>query len=288
MTDRARALWIMLAAYLVAIAVGFVVLLLVEGHPLWRAFVADVAATVTIFVFSRVYKNSSFYDAYWSVIPPLLGAYWLWAAEDGGPRAWLVMALVIFWAVRLTWNWASHWEGLHHEDWRYPMVRSKYPRYEFLIDFSGIHFFPTVQVFICCLPLYAAVTYGSGPLGWLDYVAALVTFSAVMIEMIADIQLHRFIRNKKPGEFIRSGLWAWSRHPNYFGETAFWWGLALFGLAAYPAGWWWILPGAFCMTAMFVFASIPMMDKRSVERRPAYAQFMREVSALVPLPPRKG
>lgn len=62
----------------------------------------------------------------------------------------------------------------------------------------------------------------------------------------------------------------------------------LFGLAAAPDAWWWIVPGALAMTAMFGFASIPLMDRRSVVRRPAYADYMREVSALVPLPPRRG
>ncbi|MFX4952353.1 DUF1295 domain-containing protein, partial [Acinetobacter baumannii] len=81
------------------------------------------------------------------------------------------------------------------------------------------------------------------------------------------------------------GLWGWSRHPNYFGELSFWWGLMLFGFAAAPSQWPWLVPGALAMTAMFVFASIPLMDQRSVERRPAYAEYMRRVSALVPLPP---
>ena len=61
--------------------------------------------------------------------------------------------------------------------------------------------------------------------------------------MISDFQLHDFINNKKPGETIRTGLWGWSRHPNYFGELGFWFGLMLFGLAAFPAGWYWIIIG---------------------------------------------
>ena len=107
-----------------------------------------------------------------------------------------------------------------------------------------------------------------------------------MIELIADLQLHAFIKNRKPGEFIRTGLWAWSRHPNYFGEVLFWWGLMLFGLAAYPEGWWWLILGALAMTLMFVVVSIPMMDKRSCERRPGYDAFMRQVPMLVPQPPK--
>lgn len=287
MSERARALAIVWFAYAVAIAAGAVALWLVEGPALWRAFVADVVATVVIFGFSRAYRNSSFYDAYWSVIPPLLGAYW-WCAA-GAPndaRALLVMALVLFWGIRLTWNWAHHWTGMQHEDWRYPMVRNAKPKMALFTDFFGIHFFPTIQVFLGCLPLYAATTY-SRPLNWLDALAAVVTFGAVCIEMIADLQLRSFLKRAQPGEVIRSGLWGWSRHPNYFGEISFWGGLALFGLAAHLEGWWWQIIGVIAMALMFILASIPMMEKRSLERRPAYAQLMREVSMLVPLPPKR-
>src|SRR3546814_9226982 len=70
-------------------------------------------------------------------------------------------------------------------------------------DFAGIHLFPTIQVFLGCLPIYAVMTRGHAPLGWLDTVAAIVTFGAITIEMVADFQLHHFIATKKPGSFIK-------------------------------------------------------------------------------------
>jgi steroid 5-alpha reductase family enzyme len=276
-------------SYLACVAAGAALLLWGHLPPAWDAFWADVAATVVIFGFSLRYRNSSFYDAYWSVIPPLLAVWWYQHHAPGidTPRAMLVMALVWPWAIRLTGNWATYWGGLHHEDWRYPIVRARAGRFGTLADFGGIHMFPTVQVFLGCLPVYAVMTRGTAPLGALDMLACVVTFGAIAIETIADLQLHAFIAQRKPGTFITSGLWGWSRHPNYFGELSFWWGLMLFGLAAAPAQWWWIVPGALAMTAMFVFVSVPFMDERSVERRPAYREHMRKVSALLPLPPRR-
>jgi len=291
MAGATKSDWIPIyVAYLLCIAAGAAVLVWGGLPQPWDALVADLAATVVIFAFSRRYRNSSFYDAYWSVIPPLLALYWYYANVSAGvdtTRAALVIALVWLWAIRLTLNWGTHWGGLTHEDWRYPIVRGRAGKHEFLADFGGIHLFPTLQVFAACLPVYAVMIHGQAPLGWLDAVAFVVTFGAISIETIADLQLHAFIaRKKKPGEFITSGLWGWSRHPNYFGELSFWWGLALFGLAVHPAGWWWVLPGAVGMTAMFVFVSIPFMDERSCERRPAYREHMTKTSALVPLPPR--
>lgn len=289
MAGKASALGLITLAYVLSVAAAAAVLYGLHLPALWDAFAADVVATIVIFAFSRVYRNSSFYDAYWSVIPPLLAIYWFTTRAPGidVTRAMLVMALVWYWAIRLTANWATFWTGLQHEDWRYPLVRERAGKFAVIADFAGIHLFPTIQVFLGCLPIYAVMTRGQAPLGWLDALAAIVTFGAITIEMVADLQLHHFIATKKPGSFIKSGLWAWSRHPNYFGETAFWWGLMLFGLAVAPDQWWWLVLGALAMTVMFVFVSIPFMDQRSVARRPAYAEHMRKVSALVPLPPKR-
>lgn len=288
MPGKASALGLVAVAYAACLSAGAAVLYGLYLPAPWDALAADLVATVVIFGFSHAYRNSSFYDAYWSVIPPLLAVYWFTtrAADIDLTRAALVIALVWYWGIRLTANWATFWSGLGHEDWRYPIVRARAGKFAGLADFGGIHLFPTLQVFLGCLPIYAVMTRGHAPLGALDLLAVIVTFGAVTIEMIADLQLHGFIARKQPGSFIRSGLWAWSRHPNYFGETSFWWGLMLFGLAAAPDQWWWIAPGALAMTAMFVFVSIPFMDERSLERRPAYAEHMRKVSALIPLPPR--
>jgi steroid 5-alpha reductase family enzyme len=84
---------------------------------------------------------------------------------------------------------------------------------------------------------------------------------------------------------IDRGLWSRSRHPNYLGEIAFWWGLWLFGLAAAP-GWWWTIAGPIVMVLLFALVSVPLMDGRSLQRRPAYAEVMRRIPALLPLPRR--
>jgi steroid 5-alpha reductase family enzyme len=289
MAGKTSALALIVFAYVVCIATAAMVLGLDIPQP-WNALVADVVATFVIFGFSLRYRNSSFYDAYWSVIPPLLAIYWYSTNISTGvdnARSALVIGLVCFWAIRLTGNWATYWGGLHHEDWRYPIVRARAGKAAVWADLFGIHLYPTFQVFIACLPVYAVMTLGQAPLGWLDALAFVVTLGAIAIETIADLQLHAFIARRKPGEFIQSGLWGWSRHPNYFGEISFWWGLMLFGLAAAPGQWWWIVPGALSMTAMFMFASIPFMDNRSRERRPAYGEYMRKVSAIVPLPPKR-
>jgi steroid 5-alpha reductase family enzyme len=289
---RSKASSLTLVAVAYAVAVGAAAVWLVLGASTGRLWldtlVADVLATLVVFGFSRVYRNSSFYDAYWSVIPPLLLFYWWSQSGVHQLRCWLIAAVVVAWAVRLTANWVYAFPGLHHEDWRYPMFRERAGRWEFFADLVTIHLIPTLMVFAGMLPVYVAVTRAGDDIGWLTAVAFVVGLAAVSLELVADVQLHRFIRDRHAGEVMDRGLWAWSRHPNYFGEFSFWFALALFGIAASPADAWWLCLGALAMLGMFLGASIPMMETRSLQRRPAYRDVIARVPRFVPRPPRRA
>lgn len=278
------------AAYVLAIGAGAV--WLVWGPDtayLWLdGLIADLIATLVIFAASRLHRSSSFYDAYWSVLPPLLALYW-WIAADAGvdpARWWLMAGLLAAWAVRLTANWVRTFPGLHHEDWRYALVRARAGRFEVLADLFGVHVIPTLQVFAGLIPVYVVATRAGEPLRILDGVAVVVGVVALTTETIADLQMRRFVATRRPEQAMQSGLWAWSRHPNYVGECGVWLSMGLFGLAAWP-GAWWVLVGVVAMLAMFLGVSIPMMEQRSLERRPEYRDVMARVSRFLPRPPRR-
>ncbi|NVB39855.1 DUF1295 domain-containing protein [Pseudenhygromyxa sp. WMMC2535] len=253
---------------------------------LWRLAAADLAATLVIFGFSLRHDNTSLYDPYWSVIPLALAPYVAvvgWGGGADGTRALLVVALVGFWGVRLTHNWARGWTGLDHEDWRYVAFREPGGRAYWLISLFAFHLFPTVQVFLGCLPVVAACAWSGRPLGWLDGLATLVTAGAVILELVADNQLRDFVRERRrPGQTMTQGVWSWCRHPNYLGEIGFWCGLYLFGLAALGPSGWWLGVGALAMIAMFNFASIPLIEKRMAKRRSDYAEVCARIPRLLP------
>ena len=287
---RASFAWVA-GCYVAAFAVASVTLLFVpeDLDSFWTVAIADVAATVVIFAFSRGLKCSSMYDAYWSVAPIVIVFYWVFHAEEAiNPvRAGGVLFLVTWWGVRLTYNWARGWPGLHHIDWRYIALKEKAPSLWFFSDLFGIHVIPTVQVLLALSGAWVVLTQGTSTLSWIDLVALIVTAGAITIETVADQQLVAFAKVKRHGEIIKSGLWAYSRHPNYFGEVTFWWGLYLCGLAADPS-YIWTIAGPLAMTGLFVGISIPWMDRRSSERRPEYAEHMKRVSGLVPWFPKKA
>jgi len=281
------------ARRLVLVAYGFaLVVALFAGlaapahHPLAVALVADLAATIAIFAFSVAHRNSSFYDAYWSVAPIPIALYWIVVSEGAlGARQALVLLLVTAWGVRLTWNWARGWHGLAHEDWRYVDLQRKTGRFYWLVSLLGIHVMPTFWVFGGMLGVYAAVCVPAKPLGPVDAIATLVTAGAIALEARADQELRRYRDSQPaPGEFLRTGLWAWSRHPNYLGEIGFWWGLWTFGAAAAP-DLWWTLVGPLGITLMFLTVSLPMIETRMRERRPGWAEWAARSSRLLPRPP---
>ena len=269
-------------------------LLFRHHHPITVAFVADLVATVVIFALSMVLANSSLYDPYWSVAPPVVAVAWALTSPDGlgdgaTARQVVVNVLVALWAIRLTGNWAIGWHGLTQEDWRYVMMRDdthgRLPWW--LVSFVGVQLVPTLVVFVGLLPLWPALGAPRHGFNALDIVAIVVTATAIVIETVADNQMRAFTRNpENRGRTIDVGLWSRSRHPNYLGEISFWCGLYLFGLAADPH-WWWTIAGPVVMVLLFQTASIPMMEDRSLERRPEYADYQRRVPKLLPLPRRR-
>jgi steroid 5-alpha reductase family enzyme len=269
------------AAWATAAALSF-------HHPLTITFWADIVATLVVFAFSTTVANASLYDPYWSVAPAVVVPAWMIHDQDFSVREGLVLALVLLWAVRLTGNWAVSWRGLGHEDWRYVQIRDetrgRVPWW--LVNLTGIQLMPTLVVFLGLLAAWPAVSVTGRPFGVLDVVGTLVTAAAIALETVADRQLRRFTSDPAHRDMvIDRGLWAWSRHPNYLGEIAFWWGLWILGLAAAP-GWWWTVLGPIVMVLLFALVSVPLMDRRSLARRPAYAEVMRRIPALIPRPNR--
>ncbi len=288
---RNRALALVFWSYVMAIAAGVATLVWAPiEDPIWRTLAADAVATIVIFGWSLAYDNSSFYDAYWSVIPPLIVVYWmgLGGAETVAMRTTLILVVMTLWGVRLTWNWARGWTGLDHEDWRYVDFRTQFPRGYWLVSFAGIHFFPTLIVFAGMMSAWPALVTSGRALGWIDGLAFAVGIGGIAFEFFADNQLHAFVKGpKQPGETLRTGLWKYSRHPNYLGEIMIWWSLFLFGYSADPTWWTWGLIGPVAMTVMFLGVSIPLLEKRSLERRANYQQVIDETSMLIPWFPRQ-
>jgi steroid 5-alpha reductase family enzyme len=271
-------------AYLAALLAAWAVGRACTGlHPVAIAALADIAATLVVFACSVALDNSSVYDPYWSVAPLPVAIYWSAAAGIFGLRQILILALLAIWGARLTTNWALRWRGPADEDFRYVEIRAKTGKAYWPASLASIHVLPTAWVFLGLVPIFPALTRPGFAL--LDVVAALVTGLAIAIETIADRQLRRYLRSPHDEHgILDAGLWSRCRHPNYLGEILFWWGLFLFGMAAHP-GWLWSVIsvlGPLAITLLFVFVSVPWMDRRMLSRHPAWGEHMKRTRVLVP------
>jgi steroid 5-alpha reductase family enzyme len=239
---------------------------------------ADVAATVIVFIFSLIFGNASVYDPYWSVQPPVILGLALAKVDSENPlMGCLLFAAVLFWALRLTANWIYNFESFEYQDWRYVMLKEKTGRAYPLINLLGIHMFPTFVVYLCVLPAVTAIAEETAfkPL-CLVFIA--LSIASAIFQGIADIQMHRF-RASGAGGFIRTGLWKHSRHPNYACEILMWWGIGL--ASVFALGWdcWYLLAGALVNTLMFLIISIPMADKRQ-SRKAGFEEYKKATRML--------
>jgi steroid 5-alpha reductase family enzyme len=170
------------------------------------------------------------------------------------------------------------WKGLKHEDWRYLMLKVKSPRTWFLTNLVGINLMPTAIVFLALIPLYYSIGYGGG-INYLIITGFIVSAAAVIVQTISDAQMDLF-RKSDTGN-IDKGLWRHSRHPNYFGEVMFWWGLWIMQMGINPQKWI-TVTGPVVMVFLFVFISIPMMERHIIESKPDYLKYKQQVSMLIP------
>lgn len=260
-----------------------------DFHPLLMIAAGDIAATLLVFIFSVAMNNSSAYDPYWSVKPIVIAIAYLFifSLESLNIRQWLVITGVLLYALRLTSNFYRDWPGFSHEDWRYVRFREKFGNAYWLISFLAVHLFPTMMVFLGCMAMLPVFSDSGNPLNGWDIFGAIVLFGSVVYAFTADEQLRRF-RNERAnkGKIITTGLWRYSRHPNYLGEILTWWGLAIFAIAT-GCKYWWVFAGPVAITLMFLFASIPMIEKRHLEKRAGYSDYISGTPMLLPLKFRK-
>ncbi len=281
---RSTGILITVLAYAIALFIGILTARMQGGvHPLVQIAVADLAATCVIFIFSVIFNNSSMYDPYWSLKPGVIAIFYLFVYYPGAvPLRQILTALVIIlYSIRLTSNFYRQWPGLVHEDWRYRDFRKNFPKLYWVISFLGIHFFPTLMVYLGCIAMYPAMATGTAAFNWLDVAGLSVISGAILLAFVADEQMLDFRKDPaNQGKLMNRGLWKYSRHPNYLGEIMTWWGLFLIALAS-GQGFLWTGIGALVITLMFVFISIPLMDKHSLYRN-GFDIYKQKTPALIP------
>jgi len=238
-------------------------------------------ATWIVSVFRR---DVSIVDSVWSLFFLAATITYVTVIPGTGARTALVLALVTLWALRLslyiTWR---HWGEA--EDHRYQAIRARNePRFAFksLYLVFGLQ---GLLAWIISLPLLAAIA-APGALNLIDYAGAALMLFGLAFETIADAQLFRFRSLAiNRGRVLDTGLWRYTRHPNYFGEFCVWWGFYLIALAA--GGWWAVVSPLLMSFLLLRVSGVTLLEQDIGQRRPAYRDYIARTNAFFPGFPRE-
>lgn len=250
-----------------------------------------------MWILSLITHDHSWVDRIWSIIPVVY--VWIFAGWAGLSNVRLdVMAVIVtLWGARLTFNFARKGGYSGVEDYRWAILRGRMPGWQFqLFNLFFITIYQNILLALITLPAYTAYLDQTRPFGVLDVVITLVFLGLLTGETIADQQQWNFHawktnetaagRTPEP-RFLQTGLWRYSRHPNFFFEQAQWWTLFFFGAVAAGSVLQWTIVGAVLLTALFIGSTI-FTESITSSKYPEYAEYQSRTSAVVPLPPRSA
>jgi len=257
------------------------------GTVMARSGAALTVAMALLWLLSLRLRNASIVDPFWGsgyVMVAWVSALGTTGAE---PRRAVVLALVTIWGLRLSVHLLRRNAG-HGEDPRYRAMRRGHGARFWWVSLFTVFAFQGILLWVISLPLQVAiVAQGPAGLGPLDLLGIAFWAVGFVFEAVGDRQLARFRANPASrGRVLDTGLWRYTRHPNYFGDAAQWWG---FGLLALSAGAWWVLISPALMNLFLLKVSgVALLEKDIAERRPGYREYVERTSAFLPWFPKEA
>lgn len=230
------------------------------------------------FVISLLKKRNDLADIAWGLGYIVLSTFLIWF-NGWSARLGLMLILVTLWGLRLATH--IYWRNRgKKEDFRYKKWRQEW-KYFYLRSFFQVYFLQGILLLLIASPIILTSAAPGGPLHWLDWGGVGIWSLGFFFEAVGDYQLSQFKKNpENKGKVMRSGLWQYTRHPNYFGEVTLWWGIFLIGLSS-GYGWWGII-GPLTITFLILKVSgIPMLEKK-YEGNKDFEDYKKRTSVFFP------
>ncbi len=252
-----------------------------ENHLLLLGLAAIVILFTVLWVVSLRLENSSIADVAWGPGILVIGLTYYFTSDGAPPRAHLTLALLAIWATRLATHLFIRMR-LRGEDFRYVKWREEYNHW-WLVSYFKVFLLQAVAGWIISLPIYFAIVSAAPPsLTMLDYLGVLLFVCGLVFESVGDEHLRRFRADRaNRGKVLDTGLWRYTRHPNYFGEALLWWGFGVIGVATggLPG-----LLGPAIMTYLLVYVSgVALLESTLIEKA-GYSRYVGRTPAFLPLP----
>lgn len=252
-----------------------------------EGFLVIMSMMTILWVISVFIKNVSIVDPFWSIGFLLVGIFYFLKTDGLESRKYILLILLIIWSVRLSVylgkrNWG---EG---EDFRYQQFRKDYGEHRYWwLSFFQVFLLQGVLLWLISAPLLAAQYFmPNSSLNMMDYVAIIIWIIGFIFEAGGDYQLARFKSNSiNKGRVLQTGLWRYTRHPNYFGDALIWWAYGLFSLAA---GSYIPLLSSLLMTLLIIkISGVAMLERTLSKTKPQYIEYIEKTSAFFPWFPKK-
>lgn len=238
-----------------------------------------------VFLVALARKNNGVVDIAWGLGFILVSALAFLSFGSNGSRQWLALALVAVWGGRLALHIHKRNRG-KEEDFRYAAWRRQWGKHFAIRSFFQIFMLQGLLMLLVISPLLLILGQEQPPLHLLDGVGALIWLTGFLFEAIGDRQLATFIREPaNRGKLMTGGLWAYTRHPNYFGEAALWWGMGIIALSA-PRGWLGLIGPALITYLLLFVSGVPLLEKKYAGR-PDWEAYKRRTPVFFPWFPRK-
>jgi steroid 5-alpha reductase family enzyme len=236
------------------------------------------------FVVALIRKRNDVADVAWGLGFVLLTWIAFFYTATYEPRQVLVTLLVTLWGIRLAWHIHSR-NTNKGEDYRYKAWRESWGKWFLLRSYLQVYILQGVFLYIIVLPVLFIQRYGGPALNIYDLIGVFIWGIGFYFEAVGDSQLRAFIKDaNNKGKILTTGLWQYTRHPNYFGEVTQWWGIWLIALSV-PGSFWTII-GPITITYLIVFVSgIPMLEKR-YEGNQEFESYKQKTSVFFPMKPK--
>lgn len=241
---------------------------------------AALLVQITAFMLAIKRQRVDIVDAFWGINFIAILAVLIINTIPLSTSSLVISILVFIWAFRLSYHISKRFLRTSTQDPRYTQLVDTWPKNHKNIQlFVKIFLLQAVLATIISLPIISIQT-DKPPVSILFIVGMVVAITGLLIEVTADKQLKRFLTQSKQGGLLQTGLWKYSRHPNYFGEITIWWGIAIAALATEL---WWIgVVGSLTITYLICFVSgIPLAEKRAAQK-PGWVRYKNSTSVLVP------
>lgn len=257
------------------------------AHIILTNLAAIFAFFFLAWIISLIVKDASIADVFWGLGFILVSLLTYIFFPGYTVRATVIVVLILLWGLRLSVYIFYRKRG-KGEDHRYTAMRNKNPRNFWIISLFKVFWLQGLLLILISLSAQIGIAADRpAEIVFTDYIGSLIWLTGFIFETVADIQLYTFINNPaNAGKVMNKGLWYYSRHPNYFGESLMWWGIFIIALPV-PYGIFTILSPLLITYMLLKVSGVTLLESSLKEKRPEYVEYIKTTSAFIPLPKKK-